>query len=289
MYKSVENVTLSLLNVGYANLDSTWDYKNVMSPFFRLYYITDGEAKVYHHKEEYTLKPGFMYLIPSFTFSRYKCDVHMTQYYVSAVEISESGLSIFSKLNFIYEVKADSISLMYFKRLLEINPNRNYSNDDPRVYDNEKVFRSFKTENMRLSESAYIETAGLLKCILSKFVVLYNNDVSHKKKNLKLNAVQEYINLNLHTEITVKELADAQSLNVDYFSRIFKDTFGLRPNEYIQKKRVERAQLLLASTDNTLQEISDRVGFSNMSYFSRVFKKITGTTPLQYRKDGWEI
>lgn len=289
MYRSIENITLSLLNIGYSNLDESWDYENVMSPFFRLYYITDGEARVFHHKEEYILKPGHMYLIPSFTYSRYKCDNHMTQYYISATEISESGLSIFSKLNFVYEVKADAISLMYFKRLLEINPNRNYANDDPRVYDNENGYMSFRTENQRLSESAYLETAGLLKCILSKFIVLYQNDVTSKKKNAKLNAVQEYINVNLHTDITVKDLADLQSLNVDYFSRLFKDTFGTRPNEYIQRKRVERAQLLLIATDNTLQEISDKVGFSNLSYFSRVFKKLTGITPLQYRKESWEI
>ncbi|WP_010136439.1 helix-turn-helix domain-containing protein [Ochrovirga pacifica] len=289
MNKSIENTTLSLLNVGYVNLSNDWNYQNVMSPFFRLYYVTDGEAKVFHHQQEYVLKPGFMYLIPSFTYSHYRCDKQMTQYYISATEISASGLSIFSKLNFIYETKADAISLIYFKRILELNPNRSYTNDDPKVYDNETGLVSFKTENQRLSQSAYFETSGLLKCILSKFIVRYQNDVSSKKKNAKMNKIQDYININLHTEMTVMELASSLNLNVDYFSRLFYKTFGIRPNEYIQKKRVERAQLLLVATQNDLQEIADQVGFSNVSYFSRVFKKLTQKTPLQYRKEHWEV
>ncbi|MDO6738524.1 AraC family transcriptional regulator [Wenyingzhuangia sp. 2_MG-2023] len=285
MYKTIENVSLSLLNVGYVNLNSSWDYKNVMSPFFRLYYITDGEAKVFHHQQTYILKPGYMYLIPSFTFSRYKCDVSMTQFYISAIEVSETGMSIFSKTNFIYEVKADHISLVYFKRILELNPNRSIKRDDPKVYDNEQGLTSFRVENQKLSESSYLETTGLLKALISKFVIGYKNDRIALKKNAKLNSVQNFINVNLHTDLTVQDLANSQSLNVDYFSRLFKEVFGMRPIVYIQKKRIERAQLLLIATDTSLQDISDTIGFSNLSYFSRVFKKETGKSPLQYRKE----
>ncbi|NJB82774.1 AraC family transcriptional regulator [Wenyingzhuangia aestuarii] len=289
MYKIVENLSLSLLNTGYVNLDKRWNYENVMSPFFRMYYVTDGEAKVFHQNKEYVLKQGYMYLIPSFTYSHYKCDEHMTQYYISAIEISETGHSVFSSLNFIYEVKADHISLVYFKRLLELNPNRSIVRDDPKVYDNEEGLTSFKTENKKLSEGAYLETSGLLKSILSKFVVTYKKENTLKDDKSKLRDVVNFIEINLHTNITVKQLADTQNLNVDYFSRLFKSIYHIRPNEYIQKKRVERAQLLLIASSNSLQQVSDTVGFSNVSYFSRVFKKYTNSSPLQYRKEGWKM
>ncbi|NIJ45245.1 AraC-like DNA-binding protein [Wenyingzhuangia heitensis] len=289
MYKSIENITLSLLNMGYVSLNEKWNYENVMSPFFRMYYITEGSAKVFHHNKEYILKPGYMYLIPSFTYSHYKCDVHMNQYHISCVEVSETGYSVFSTLNFMYEVKADHISLLYFKRLLELNPNRGIVRDDPKVYDNEEGLRAFRTENQKLSEGAYLETAGLLKSILSKFVVAYKKEPTDKDDKSKLKGVINFIEINLHTNITVKDLADSQNLNVDYFSRLFKKLYKIRPNEYVQKKRVERAQLLLIASSGSLQEISDTVGFSNISYFSRVFKKYTHLSPLQYRKENWKI
>lgn len=73
MNKILQSLKLSLLNVGYAKLDTSWDYDNVISPFSRLYLITKGSAKVYHSYEEFDLKPGHLYLVPSFTYSGYQC------------------------------------------------------------------------------------------------------------------------------------------------------------------------------------------------------------------------
>lgn len=285
MYKSVDSVSFSLLNTGYVNLDTKWDFENVMSPFFRLYYITEGEAKVFHHNQEYILKPNYLYLIPSFTHSHYRCEAVMSQYYISALEVSDNGTSIFKALNFVYEIEADSVSLIYFKRILELNPNRTIVKDDPKDYDNDMGLKSFIVENKKLSNRAYLETSGLLKALVSKFVLNYKNTRISDQSKSKLSEVIHFIDVNLHTDITVKDLATFQNLNVDYFSRLFKEIYKVRPNEYIQKKRVERAQLLLLASTNSLQQIADIVGFNNVSYFSRVFKKLTQKSPLQYKKD----
>ncbi|ANW95896.1 AraC family transcriptional regulator [Wenyingzhuangia fucanilytica] len=286
MYKSIENLSISLLNVGYVNLNEAWDFENVISPFFRLYYITDGDAYVYHHQKRYDLKPGYMYLIPSFTYSHYKCSGSMSQYYISALEVSTTGVSVFSVLNFLYEIEGDEFSLMCFKRILELNPNRTIVKDDPKVYDNPTGLDFFRNENKKLSESTYLETRDLLLALLSKFISSAK-EVDFTDKTSKIGRIANYIEINLATEITVKDLADVCHLNVDYFSRLFKQTYHIRPNEYIQKKRVERAQLLLIASSDSLKEIADKVGFTSVTYFSRVFKKHTKKSPLQYRKEQW--
>ena len=74
MQKYLQLLKLNLLNIGFASLDDSWDFDNVFSPFSRLYYITSGTAKVYHNNQVFHLKPNHMYLIPSNTYSRYKCD-----------------------------------------------------------------------------------------------------------------------------------------------------------------------------------------------------------------------
>lgn len=97
--------------------------------------------------------------------------------------------------------------------------------------------------------------------------------------------VLNHIHENLHKNLTVKQLADFCHLNTDYFSRVFNENFGMRPNKYIQSKRIERAQLLLHSTNKSIKQIAEKVGLENLSYFTRIFKNHTGKTPGIFREE----
>lgn len=59
--------------------------------------------------------------------------------------------------------------------------------------------------------------------------------------------------------------------------------------QYINKRRISEAQMLLISTKLTITEISFRCGFNNSNYFQTTFKKAIGITPGQYRKIGNDI
>lgn len=282
MQEYLKSLKFSLLNIGYAKLDSHWDFDNVISPFARLYLITSGSAYVYHNNEKYDLKPGYMYLIPSNTYSRYKCNLQHEQYYISFLEEVGIGLSIYNLMNFRYSVQVTELDVYCFKRLLEINPNRTLINNNPEVYDNESSLLFFNEKNETLMSNFYIETQGLLKIVFSKFIrrnkLLTNNETG-------MNNVLVYISKNLHKEITVQGLATFTNLSKDYFSKRFNEKFNMRPSKYIELKRVERAQLLLLTTKYSLQEIGQKVGFDNATYFSRIFKKASGKTPTQFRTE----
>ncbi len=290
MYKSLKNLTVSLLNAGHVQLDNHWNYSNVISPFSRLYYIDGGTAQVFHHKQVFQLKSGYLYLIPSFTLSAYKCDEMMSQYYLSFFEELGEGFSVYQHRAFKYEVRANEIDLKNFQRLLELNPNRSYKNDDPKVYDNHKMLMSFEKENEMLTPQAYVETKGIILTLLSRFI-LESEPTSIKDSSTykKISDVVNYINQNLHTELTVDLLAGMSHMNTDYFSRAFKHQTGIRPINYIQSKRIERAQLLLVTTPKSIPEIASECGLSNLSYFSRLFKKVTGSSPGEFRKKNLEL
>jgi len=289
MQKMLQSLQLSLLNIGYAALDTGWNYDNVISPFCRLYYITKGSAKVYHNAMEFDLKPGFLYLVPSYTYSRYKCDNYHEQYYISFFEDIKSGLSIFSLKSFIYEIKATDIDLHYFKRLLEINENRALINDDPEVYDNRPTLLTFKNKNEQLSSAHYLETNGILRILLSRFIKKQKNGIAETNTSHNLSQVISFISENLHRDLSISELASYCHLSTDYFSRVFKQVFGMRPNFYMQSKRIERAQLLLLTTNYSIQQIAEKVGLENISYFSRVFKKHAGKTPGNFRREQMRV
>ncbi|MBU2906830.1 MULTISPECIES: AraC family transcriptional regulator [Arenibacter] len=288
MSKILQSLKLALLNVGYAKLGPLWDYDDVISPFIRLYYITEGSAMVYHSNQAIQLKPGHIYIIPSYTFGRYKCDEYHEQYYISCLEEIKNGYSIFNYSSFIYESKANPMDLYYFKRLLELNPNRQLENNNPKVYDNRPTLMDFEKRNEELSPSAYMETHAILEILISRFIKDTNSQFTKSNVKKEFGMVLNYIHENLHENLSVKQLADFCHLNTDYFSRVFNENFGMRPNKYIQSKRIERAQLLLLSTNNSLKQIAEKVGLENLSYFNRIFKSHTGKTPGVFREEQLE-
>jgi two-component system response regulator YesN len=87
----------------------------------------------------------------------------------------------------------------------------------------------------------------------------------------------------LQRPISLVDMAEVVHLNPTYFSNLFADFMGERPVEYLNRKRIERAQLLLLSTNLPLKEIAAGTGFSEANYFSRVFSKHIGMPPQKYR------
>ena len=287
MHKSFDQLRITLLNVGYANLTTKWDYDNVISPYSRLYYITDGSARVYHNNTIYDLKPDHLYLIPSYTYSRYKCDDRMSQYYISAMDEIGQSFSLYNFYEFQYEVEAIQGDRFLFERLLAINPNRALVREDPKIYDNRPTLLRFIERNKELSSSAMLETEGIIKILFSRFL---KAEVSPSKQSIWNERILEtvrYIHENLHQALVVEALAKRCHLTPDYFSRLFLESTGVRPIRYIQQKRIERAQLLLTTTANPLQTIAEKVGLENISYFSRLFRKETGRTAGEFRKEHW--
>ena len=285
MIEILQSLRLTLLNIGYAKLDSSWDFDNVISPFTRMYYITKGSAKVYHNNQVFSLKPGYMYIVPSYCYARYSCTNYHEQFYISFLEEVNNGISIYSLKDFNYEIKSEQIDMTYFERLLDLNSKREIKNSDPKTYDNKPTLQDFIKQNELLSTKDFLETQGLLTILFSKFITNYKLQNETKVMNYGMQKILNYINNNLHLPITVDELATICNYSPDHFSKLFKQLYGAGPNKFIQEKRIERSQLLLLTTNDTLKEIAEKVGLDNISYFSRLFKKHTGKTPAFFRKE----
>lgn len=285
MYKSLESLTLEILHAGYAKLDSTWRYDNVISPFSRLFYVSTGEAEATYTNQLFKLEPGYMYLIPSFTYNSYSCENYHEQYYVSFFDEVEQGVSIYDLKKFKYKVKASKIDVAYLRRLVAINPDIVVTDSKPKAHINR-----LKNELPEGFNTNYeLETQGILSILFSRFIEEGDVIYSQNKDKGDLNKVLIYINKNLHDDLTIRVLSEYCHLSEDHFSRRFNESFGIRPNKYIQQKRIERSQFLLVTTGDSLKKIAKDVGMENLSYFSRTFKKIVGNTPASFRKQHLNI
>lgn len=129
---------------------------------------------------------------------------------------------------------------------------------------------------------------GTKALLLHIVFLLFNNHLEinspNSQKNSSLNReIISFIGEHYTTDLTLKEIADTFHMSYKYFSRYFKNNFQTTLSDYIMKLRMERAELLLSTTDLSVTEISLQTGFNNISFFIRSFKKAYGQTPLRYR------
>jgi len=99
----------------------------------------------------------------------------------------------------------------------------------------------------------------------------------------RLHSALKYINDHISEDLSRPRVASQCSLSPSYFGSLFKEVTGLNFSDYIKLKRVEKAKLLLETSDQNIAEISQEAGFSDQSYFCQVFRKLTQMTPTQYR------
>jgi transcriptional regulator GlxA family with amidase domain len=95
--------------------------------------------------------------------------------------------------------------------------------------------------------------------------------------------VQEYVETHLGDSIDLAELAAVAGLSMHHFAREFRRSTGVTPHYYLTRKRVERAQHMLARTELSLSEIACAVGFSDQSHLARHFRRLLGVTPGRFR------
>ncbi len=93
----------------------------------------------------------------------------------------------------------------------------------------------------------------------------------------------EYINEHLSIDLSLSVLATILNISPYYFERLFKQSVGSTPHQYILRCRIEKAKQLLRTTQLSILEIAEQVGYKNQSHFSKLFRKLTGTSPRAYR------
>ncbi len=101
---------------------------------------------------------------------------------------------------------------------------------------------------------------------------------------LRMRPVIEYLAEHFTEKTYIDKLAGMITVSADYFTKMFKESIGKTPIDYINAMRVNLSMQLLCSTELSMAEIADTIGFCNPNYFHKIFKQYMGTSPLAYRK-----
>ena len=119
------------------------------------------------------------------------------------------------------------------------------------------------------------------------------NKISHNENTDNQTANSKYRDIILkkfeenysNVSFNLNSLADDMNLSSGYLSSLFKSLFGIPFKDYLNNIRMEKAKLLLLTTDLKNYEISDQIGFDNVYYFNSKFKKTFGVTPKEFKKN----
>lgn len=283
-YANYQNtLSLHMIYTGHCEVGKEWCYRNIISPFTRLYLIDKGTANVYMNQKKYELSEGDMFIIPKFTFHTYECIEYMSHYYICFLDQLIGGKNLFEYADILYKVRATTLDECLMKRFLELNPNCYITNPDPKAYDNRPELFTINRENIHQEFKSDLESNGILLQLFSKFIGTSSQPIANAKNPYKrMIKVFNYINNNLSKNIHVAELSEIMCMTPDHFTRIFKNLNGMTPNQYLQFKRIERAQTLMLSSGMNIKEIAEEIGIPNLSQFSKLFHKQTGMSPSCY-------
>lgn len=124
-----------------------------------------------------------------------------------------------------------------------------------------------------------VELRRLFDNILEKSKVQTNQ----KRYSETVQHTIDIINNDYTEEISLKSAAEALHLSVVYLGQLFKKETELSFNQYLNLVRIKKAQHLLLHTQQTINEISEAIGYNNTNYFSKMFKKLNGITPKEFR------
>ena len=106
---------------------------------------------------------------------------------------------------------------------------------------------------------------------------------SGRVRDFYIKEALNYIEQNFQNDISVENIASFCGLNRTYFGRIFKETVGKSPQQFLLSYRMAKAAELLKLTELTINDVGNAVGYPNQLHFSRAFKNVYGVSPREWR------
>jgi AraC family transcriptional regulator len=110
-------------------------------------------------------------------------------------------------------------------------------------------------------------------------------ELSHRLTPQQLRHVIDCVQAHLSQDLSLEVLAQQIGFSPYHFARLFRQTTGESPHQFVLRQRIERAQRLLKETDIPLAHVAIESGFADQSHLTQVFKRHLGLTPRAYRQD----
>lgn len=232
--------------------------------FDTFFYVLEGEVILSIDSQYYSVKSGQMAFLPKGRFRKY------TQ---------ASDRFVMYETRFIAELDKNNLmeSLGVTENNLVIT-----------VPDNEKMAELFLTAHREeVNKDSFFEitcSANILS-IIKIFVETARRKYLLSQSDIELfEKIINYMQENINSTITINDLAKIAHIESTYLIKKFKKIYGVPPLTYFSNIKYHKAVELLLSTNNTIENISNSLGITDVAYFSRWFKKNCNMSPTEFRR-----
>jgi AraC-like DNA-binding protein len=202
--------------------------------------------------------------------------------WVNCQEPHEHGANAFNPWE-VYWVRIEGPMLEKICRMLSVaeGPVFSESNGEKTVECYQEIFDLMRGES---PDAPALIHAAVARLVAVVFCARLRNGEVVERVPFALRRPVEWMRLYYFQNITVSELAEMAGLSPGHFTRVFKNTFGTSPIDWLRRERISQAKRRLVGSQNPIKEIAEQVGYPDRFFFSKDFKKHTGLSPRQFRE-----
>ena len=230
--------------------------KDTVYDYYVFEYVVKGVGHIDTPNEKYVVKKGSFYFL-----NRY----HQLTYYADAQSPYEKMFIV------LYGDFVDSLV-------------KNYGIDEAVVIKRCNA-EEFMESILQLCGQTPIDYDALAIKVLEMFQMIFPSPyyVSEAKFAVA-NKIREFIDRNIEKKLTLEFISEELFVSIPHIERVFKETFHITPSKYISQRKINQVATLLITTNYSIEDIANQLGYSDAKYLSKCFKKAKGISPLQYRK-----
>ena len=267
MESDIKSLSFQLESITKSKYDSDWPSTLHTHPFTELFYVVDGKGEFNIQGQRFPVKANdFVIINPQVEHTELSSPDEPLEYIVLGI----NGLS-FSNLT---PVSEGGHPFSFFNLRDEQKDILRYLN---------AMVQEATSQQM----SYELVCHNLLEILLIKILRHQHFDLEvgkQSKATKDISFIKHYLETYYHESIQLEDLASMTHLSRFYISHSFKKEIGMSPMEYLIDIRIKESKILLRTTNYSISQVADIVGFTTPTYFSKQFRKSTGISPTDYRE-----
>ena len=244
---------LNYVDSGFIHASVNWIHKHRFLEKYEILFVTEGELLIQIDEKNLTISENCLIIIPPFkTLAGNKASAEKTSFYW--VDFMTDAPSFFG-------INSMTIQNIYHS-------------------DFRNLFEKLSVSANLMDCPGYIYDSYLIM-IFDGLKNIENTNSDGKRLALLINS---FIESNISKPLTVQYISDSLNYNKDYLCRIVNQYYGISLKEHITRLKINLSKRLLTTSNYTIKEISDFLGYNDSNLFTKFFKYHTGIPPLEYRK-----
>lgn len=265
--KARENLGLTVYNSGFQKCPSGYTWGPALRDHYLIHYIVLGRGSYTVEGQTHSLGAGDLFFVYDSQVVSYRADdENPWEYYWVGFNGTEA------------------------RRLVRLLP---FTSAQPCLHiDSPKVDAQLRESLLKIygasgtSPASEVRMAGALYLFLASLMELSSLQTGYAPAPPSYaQTALRFIRYNYSHDISIHDIARAVGISRSHLYRLFMESVGLSPTEYLTQFRVNQACALLRNSALSVKEVASSVGFSDPLYFSRVFKKYKGTAPSRYLRE----